>query len=443
MSKRKDVIFSAIKDNPHLNNAEIGKLVLERFSSLFDGMKPDSIRRKVSKIRSRNSFPEPEKPIDPNSPFTFKQNGNTAQAQGLSNKRVQSLEDLVSFFKIDLDKWKVKKWECSAYESHTKLRHYNGEQRLDDEHKVVPLYRVWALLEENRPLILLNDIKADMIAELKTFSHKYPKIEYKKDKDRKYLFEVSIFDLHFGKLTWDEETGSNFDIKIAREVFLTCLNQLIEQAKNYQIERIVFPIGNDFFNVDNHQETTVNGTPQDEDTRWKKTFVRGRQLIVEAIDILRMIAPVDVLVIPGNHDFTRSFYLGDAIECWYHNCKEVNVDNGAKIRKYYQYGKCLIGYTHGSDEKYAELPYIMANEEPQLWAETSYREWHLGDKHHKKDIKWMATEEYKGATVRFLRSLTSTDAWHYSKGYVNQIRAGEGFIWDRNNGLVCEFSANL
>ena len=450
MSEPKTLILETLKANPQLNNNQIAKLLKEEYPKIFGNHNQDSLRKWVSKVRRKNGLQKVDLAINPDSPFTFKQEGKTAQAQGLSDKRIQSLDDLVAFFKIDLNVWKVKKWECSVYESHTKLRHYdpqhiakNGYFRLDDSHKVVPLYRVWALLEENRPLIILNDVKSEIMNELKSYAPKYPKIQYKADKKKKYLFEVSIFDLHFGKLTWDEETGSNYDIKIARELFMTCLNQLIEQSKNYPIERILFPIGNDFFNVDNIHETTVNGTPQDEDTRWKKTFVRGRQLIVEAIDTLKEIAPVDVLVIPGNHDFTRTFYLGDAIECWYHNCPDVKVDNAAKIRKYYQYGACLVGFTHGSEEKFQELPYIMANEEPKLWSETSYREWHLGDKHHKKEIRWISAEEYKGATVRFLRSLTSDDAWHYSKGYVGHLRAGEGFIWDRNNGLVCEFSANL
>ena len=255
--------------------------------------------------------------------------------------------------------------------------------------------------------------------------------------------EISIFDLHFGKLTWDEETGQNYDIKIAKELFLSCLAQLLEQSRNYEVERILFPIGNDFFNVDNKENTTTAGTPQDEDTRWKKTFTRGRQLIVEAIDTLRQIAPVDVIVVPGNHDAERSFYLGDAIECWYHSCPDVTVNNTAKVRKYYQYGNCLIGFTHGRDEKTFELPMIMATEASTMWAHTKFREWHLGEIHHKKEIKWISTEEFKGTTVRFLRSITSTDAWHFQQGYVNNLRAGEGFVWDKDNGLVCQFTASI
>ena len=78
-----------------------------------------------------------------------------------------------------------------------------------------------------------------------------------------------------------------------------------------------------------------------------------------------------------------------------------------------------------------------------MWAETRYKEWHLGEIHHKREIKWLSTEEYKGVTVRYMRTLASPDAWSFSKGYVSSLRAGEGFVWDSENGLVAQFTANL
>jgi hypothetical protein len=279
---------------------------------------------------------------------------------------------------------------------------------------------------------------------MKNFSPKYPEIKYKIDKNKKgYLLEINIADLHFGRLTWNQETGADYDIKIARELFLTCIIKLIEQSKGYNISRILFILGNDYFNVDNIANTTTAGTPQDEDSRWKKTFKKGRELIIEGIDLLSKIAPVEILVVPGNHDTQRTFYLGDAIECWYNNSKNVRVDNSPKVRKYYQFGKCMILFSHGRDEKLADYPLLMASEEPRMWADTKYREIHLGEIHHKKEVKWLSTEEYKGATVRYMRSLVAPDAWSYTKGFISQLRAGEAFIWDEDNGLIAQFTASI
>jgi len=160
-------------------------------------------------------------------------------------------------------------------------------------------------------------------------------------------------------LTWEEESGANYDIKIARKVVHAALDQLLDYAARYDVEKIVFPFGNDYFNVDNKLNTTTHGTPQQEDTRWQKTFRLGRLLAVEMIDKCSVLAPVDVLIIPGNHDEERSFYLGDALECWYHKNRNVMVNNKAMKRKYYPFGVNLIGFTHGYHEKYDKLPAMM------------------------------------------------------------------------------------
>jgi len=95
----------------------------------------------------------------------------------------------------------------------------------------------------------------------------------------KNLLEVDLFDVHFGKLGWIKETGSgSYDAKIAEEIFLRAIKTLLKRAtKVCDIEKILFPVGNDFFNADNSYPlpATTRGTPQQEDLRWQKTFQNG------------------------------------------------------------------------------------------------------------------------------------------------------------------------
>ena len=51
------------------------------------------------------------------------------------------------------------------------------------------------------------------------------------------------------------------------------------------------------------------GTRQDADSRFSRIFRDGRKLLVEAIEYLKTIAPVDVLVVVGNHDSNSMFHL--------------------------------------------------------------------------------------------------------------------------------------
>lgn len=358
---------------------------------------------------------------------------NNKIIQSPKSLRIKTLDDLISVCQIDMEVWDVERYIVNKWEV--------GSQ-VDGQILVEPLFQVKAWLKKNQQVSEMNRLRIEMTNELKSYAFKYPLMSYDKF-DKGQLLEINIFDLHFGKLCWGLETGDNYDTKIARKRFLNAISSIISRVEGYDIKRIVFPIGNDFFNSDNSRNTTTNLTPQDEDLRWQKTYKAGRQLLIEGIDMLQTIAPVDVVVVQGNHDFERSFYVGDAMDCWYNNNENVSVDNNANPRKHYKFGDCLITYTHGNNEKIADLPLLVASEVPTLWAKTKYREIHVGHLHHKKEIKFLATQENKGITIRYMRSLSGTDAWHNLKGYKGGIQACEAFIWDEKEGLICQFSHNL
>jgi len=79
----------------------------------------------------------------------------------------------------------------------------------------------------------------------------------------------------------------------------------------------------------------------------------------------------------------------------------------------------------------------MPIEEPTLWAQSKFREWHIGHLHHQKEI---AAEE-NGVVVRTLRSLSPTDAWHYEKGLVAAVQSAEAFLWHKERGLLARFTS--
>ncbi|MBK8609093.1 MAG: hypothetical protein IPL84_03900 [Chitinophagaceae bacterium] len=165
------------------------------------------------------------------------------------------------------------------------------------------------------------------------------------------MFVIDLPDLHFDKLAWGKETGKDWDMKISSSLYMKAIDDLVSKASVYSVEKILYPVGNDMFNSDTIDNTTTKGTKQIVDGRWKKSFVLARKLIVSAALKLSKIAPVDIMIVPGNHDEQKTFYLGDALECRFYNDANVNVDNTPTMRKYFKYGKTLIAYTHGKDEK--------------------------------------------------------------------------------------------
>jgi len=250
-----------------------------------------------------------------------------------------------------------------------------------------------------------------------------------------HMLEISLFDHHFGLLAWGDETGQHYDLKIAERLYLDAVDDILGKA-TLPIEKIVFPVGQDFFHIDNQLNTTTAGTSEDVDGRLAKVFETGCRAVLSAIDRCASIAPVVVPWVPGNHDRTTSYYLLRYLAAWYRQTDRVDIDTSPKTRKYVNYGVNLLGFTHGSEEAHRDLPTIMATECPEAWSKSECREWHLGHLHKKKQTNFSAGDTFGGVVVRILPSLCGTDAWHYRKGYVRSRRTSEAYLYHPREGHV-------
>lgn len=250
------------------------------------------------------------------------------------------------------------------------------------------------------------------------------------------MVEFAAVDLHLGKLAHRSETGENYDIEIATRRFKDAVDQTIERVKDLNVDKFLHILGSDFFQYDNIEGTTTAGTGQDFDTRLHKLFQRGIEITKYAIDRFSEIAPVEVVLIQGNHDFTSSYYLAKVVEAFYANDENVNVNASPMPRKYVKYKKVLLGLAHGDKEKISNWALLMASEVPQAWASTVKKEVHLGHYHKRKNMSFVSTDEEMSLTVRHLPSLSGTDAWHFNKAYVGCVKAADVYIW-QEDGLYC------
>lgn len=409
---------------PHLGNAEIAALIIQDKPELTGSF--EAIMRALQRNKQAQGFTEPQ----PKEEGNYEEKGDSATWSFPSTARIKSLEDLVRECSIDLSVWEVERFVCNKWEV--------GAKDAQLQVQVTPLFQVKAWLKKNKQGAQNKAFREQLAKDMKAHAVSYPPLKYNLNLEG-CLLEIDIPDLHLGKLTWAEETGDNYNLQIAEQRFLNSIRQIVALSSGFPINRILLPIGNDFFNSDTIHNTTTGGTPQDEDTRWQKTYRRGRQLVVKAIDMLQPIAPVDVVMVPGNHDFERNFYLGDSLECWYRDCQNVTIDNSASPRKYYRYGTTLIGLTHGDKEKIEALYGMLTTEAKQLWAETEFHEFHLGHIHRKKEI----ISEYHGMVTRFMRSLSGTDAWHHSKAFKGNLKGAECFLYHPEAGHIGGFNAAL
>lgn len=405
----------------------------------YDGLdvphKPSrsTLRRNIgrwqrAKTLALNYSPNKEKTVS-----DFSEDKGTIET---NSARIKTLEDALEYAEVNLDVWDVERYIVNKWEVGAKLPDANGDKRL----VVEPLYQVKVWLKRKIPS-LHQKIIDNIFDRMEHIKPHHPKPKLKKYKEP-HLIEVALYDHHFGKLAWAEETGEDYDISIATRIYDEAVVELLRYTSGYDVDKILYVIGQDFFHVNNAEFTTAKGTEQDVDSRFPKIFAAGYEAVIDAIKSCLHFAPIDVIWVPGNHDRETSYFLAHSLRAYFKDSKHVNVDLSPKKRKYYQYGNNLIGFTHGNEEPHRDLPAIMAAECRDIWSQVDCCEWHIGHTHKRKETKYLASDTFGGISVRTIPSLTGTDAWHYSKGYVKNPRVAEAYLWSKNNGYRGHFSTD-
>ncbi len=367
--------------------------------------------------------------------------GGTAEQSTIArtvSERVKTLADLIRVCDIDTVAWEIVRWECKASQMgsipRTTGNREDGWQRPSTDPVITQLYHVSVTLKPKVAILAARDEIASMLTDAKKQIAVVPKRQLTragKLATTGNMLEISIPDLHVGKLAWARETGwDNYDSKIAAQCFKDALLALIARTSAYKFDRVLFVCGNDILHSDTSAGATTGGTLLDTDSRYQKSFSTVRKLMIWAIDTLREIAPVTVPMVSGNHDQLSVWHLGDSLECWYHTIADVKIDNEPCPRKYIQHGKVMLLMTHGHKGQHKDYPNVMAAEQPAMWGATTFREAHTGHIHQLKVL-----ERY-GVKVRVSPALCSPDAWHSENQFIGNGRSAEAFVWSSTHGLL-------
>src|SRR5581483_6691075 len=156
--------------------------------------------------------------------------------------RIHTLEQLLDYCKVDLSVWQVDKFIVNKWEI--------GAKNEGEDLVVEPLFQVKAFLKRRNEIISIKKEIEDLKLQAKKEARHPDPIERPVHRSGNML-EINIPDVHFGKLSWGEETGyENYDTKIAEKMFMRALNTLLDKVKTYKFEQVVFVVGNDLFNSD-------------------------------------------------------------------------------------------------------------------------------------------------------------------------------------------------
>lgn len=413
-----DKIKEFLLNNPHLMRSKYADTA-KKFGTNYE-----QIRMIARRLRAENPDGVPkEQEI-----LNFQESKTEAVVSAENCTRVKSLDDLLSACNVNLDFWEVDKYDIGTYE-------VTGFDN-DRNPVTVTMFRTKAFLKPIKPEFNIQEVRDQLMEDLKDLSVKVDKIERTRPDDRNdlHLLEVSAFDLHLGKIGIK---GDEYSMEIAEERLFSAIEHLLYRAQGYYVDKILFIVGHDLLNSDKDWPlpATTRGTPQFNSDYHIDMYRFARKLLIKAINRLSEIADVHVMVIPGNHDRESVMHLGDTLELYYENNSNVKVDNSDCLMKAIPYGNNLIISDHGDGAKTANLPGIIAQRFKNLWSNTVYVEVHRGHFHTNKAMKLQAIEELNGITVRNLSSMSATDYWHDSKGFIGNIKKAQAFIYSRQNGL--------
>lgn len=238
------------------------------------------------------------------------------------------------------------------------------------------------------------------------------RIPLPKGPHRKDLLTVyPIGDHHVAMYSWAEETGADYDIKIADNLLTSAMAYLVENAPASE-QAVIVNVG-DFFHVDNlKNETSRSGNTLDVDTRYAAMIRAGVKMLRTCVDTaLEKHKAVKVISACGNHDDIGALWLSLALSLLYENNPRVTIETGPGKFHYHHFGKVLLGVTHGDTGKPEKLAGVMAADQPQLWGSTAFRYWLTGHVHNRKQL------ELPGVMWETFRTLAPADAWANAAGY--------------------------
>ena len=245
--------------------------------------------------------------------------------------------------------------------------------------------------------------------------------------DSRKVVELGLYDLHLGL------QGIDYEDKL-REMS----DRIINQYRG--AETFILPIGQDLLNANvkvGANFTTVKGTSLQQSLSYKDMIQTGIRVISHIIDLIlsNTSADIDCIYVPSNHDQHSTFGLFCAIMQRYKDfthdamiSKRIYFDDSMKSRKYRRYGVNGIAMAHG-DKEGNRIYELFQVEAPMIYANTKYREYHLGHLHNE------SVTSKGGITFRRLPTVNTPDDWHSEMGFVGATNRIQVFVYDLEEGL--------
>ena len=244
-----------------------------------------------------------------------------------------------------------------------------------------------------------------------------------------------VTDYHMGMLSWDEETGENWDLAIAEDLIIRWFEQAIAQSPN--AESAVFAQMSDFLHFDGMDAVTpASKHLLDVDTRFAKLVRSAIRVLRRIIDmLLNKHLNVHIIMADANHDPVSQIWLREWFAVLYENEPRITVDKSPNPYNAYEFGNVMLGFHHGHKRKVSNVTEVFAAQFREMFGRTKYAYVHMGHL-HSIDIK-----ENNLMIVEQHRTLAPGDAYSARGGWLSG-RDAKVITYSKQFGEVSRLTIN-
>lgn len=243
---------------------------------------------------------------------------------------------------------------------------------------------------------------------------RYEPVAPPRDVRENLLNQYTVTDLHFGMLAWREESGADYDLKIAEKLLLDWFAAAIRQSPD-AATAILCQLG-DLLHYDSHETVTpTHRHVLDSDSRYQKmvrVVIRTMRQIVSML--LEKHEHVHVIMADANHDPAGGAWLRELFATVYENEPRVTVDTSPSTFNVFEFGATSLFYHHGHKRKIGSIDGVFAGKFREIFGRTKYSYAHLGHLH---------SDEMKSAptTMKVERheTLAAPDAFAANGGWLS------------------------
>ncbi|EBG1510373.1 hypothetical protein [Salmonella phage NBSal006] len=255
----------------------------------------------------------------------------------------------------------------------------------------------------------------------------------KKRLNEKLLNLYTVSDFHLGMLAWADESGDDWDMKIAEDLFSKWFDAAFQKAPDAGVG--VINLLGDFAHFDSLDAVTpASGHVLDADTRYQK-LVRYMIRMVRRVVNMALVKhkSVRLLIVQGNHDESGMIWLAEMFNTLYDNEPRVFVDTSPDVYKMVQHGKTTLFFHHGHKARFDAIEPVMIAKFRKAFGESVYSYAHVGHLHHQKIV------ESRNMVVEQHRTLAAKDAYASRGGWMSG-RSANVITYSAEHGEVARLT---